>query len=180
MFDGSVAPARGRGRGLSDRVPRTASVAAPVRAAHGRGPRRGGRRRAGGVHAAGGAGPAAGGGASVAARRGGEPGPGPGPDAAAAGAPAGRDAAGAVPTGGAGRPGGAARAHRRGCAARSAELSERDARMLLMREEGFKYAEIAEVLGVKSTSVGALVARALKRFAKAYESLETRADGTSD
>lgn len=60
-----------------------------------------------------------------------------------------------------------------------AELSERDARMLLMREEGFKYREIAEVIGVKSTSVGALVARALKRFAEAYEAME-EADGTSD
>jgi len=60
-----------------------------------------------------------------------------------------------------------------------AELSERDAQMLLMREEGFRYAEIAEVLGVKSTSVGALVARALKRFVRAYESLEG-ADGSSD
>lgn len=60
-----------------------------------------------------------------------------------------------------------------------AELSERDARMLLMREEGFKYAEIAEVFGVKATSVGALVARALKRFARAYGSQE-EADGTPD
>jgi len=60
-----------------------------------------------------------------------------------------------------------------------AELSERDARMLLMREEGFKYAEIAEVFGVKTTSVGALVARALKRFARAYGSLE-EADATPD
>ena len=60
-----------------------------------------------------------------------------------------------------------------------AELSERDAQMLLMREEGFRYVEIAEVLGVKSTSVGALVARALKRFVRAYESLEG-ADGSSD
>lgn len=59
------------------------------------------------------------------------------------------------------------------------ELSERDARLLLMREEGFKYAEIAEVLGVKSTSVGALVARALKRFARAYGS-EDGVDATSD
>ena len=47
-------------------------------------------------------------------------------------------------------------------------LSERDRRMLLMREEGFKYTEIAEVLGVRPTSVGALVARALKRFARVY------------
>lgn len=59
------------------------------------------------------------------------------------------------------------------------ELSERDARMLLMREEGFKYAEIAVVLGVKSTSVGALVARALKRFASAYGSMD-EADATPE
>jgi RNA polymerase sigma-70 factor (ECF subfamily) len=47
-------------------------------------------------------------------------------------------------------------------------LSERDRQMLLMREEGFRYAEIAEAVGVRPTSVGALVARALKRFSAAY------------
>ena len=47
-------------------------------------------------------------------------------------------------------------------------LSERDRQMLLMREEGFRYSEIAEAVGVRSTSVGALVARALKRFSAAY------------
>lgn len=51
-------------------------------------------------------------------------------------------------------------------------LSERDRRMLLMREEGFKYKEIAEALGVSPSSVGALVARALKRFARAYGTLD--------
>ena len=40
--------------------------------------------------------------------------------------------------------------------------------MLLMREEGFRYTEIAEAVGVRSTSVGALVARALKKFSAAY------------
>ena len=40
--------------------------------------------------------------------------------------------------------------------------------MLLMREEGFRYSEIAEAVGVRPTSVGALVARALKRFSAAY------------
>lgn len=61
-------------------------------------------------------------------------------------------------------------------------LSDRDARMLLMREEGFKYSEIAVALGVKSTSVGALVARALKRFAQAYDSVAAvkEADGTHE
>ena len=47
-------------------------------------------------------------------------------------------------------------------------LSERDRQMLLMREEGFRYTEIAEAVGVRSTSVGALVARALKKFSAAY------------
>ena len=48
------------------------------------------------------------------------------------------------------------------------QLSERDRQMLLMREEGFRYAEIAEAVGVRPTSVGALVARALKKFSAAY------------
>ena len=55
-------------------------------------------------------------------------------------------------------------------------LSERDRQMLLMREEGFRYTEIAEAVGVRSTSVGALVARALKKFSAAYEAVgETNA-----
>jgi RNA polymerase sigma-70 factor (ECF subfamily) len=47
-------------------------------------------------------------------------------------------------------------------------LSERDRQLLLMREEGFRYAEIARVVGVAPSSVGTLVARALKRFAEVY------------
>lgn len=49
------------------------------------------------------------------------------------------------------------------------ELSERDRTMLLLREEGFKYSEIAEVVGVKPSSVGTLLARALRRFEEAYD-----------
>jgi RNA polymerase sigma factor (sigma-70 family) len=49
------------------------------------------------------------------------------------------------------------------------ELRPRDRQMLLMREEGFRYAEIAEAVGVLPRSVGTLVSRALKRFKKAYE-----------
>lgn len=49
-----------------------------------------------------------------------------------------------------------------------ARLPDRDRQMLLMREEGFKYREIAEAVGVRPTSVGALVARALKKFSAAY------------
>lgn len=48
-------------------------------------------------------------------------------------------------------------------------LHERDRTMLLMREEGFSYREIAEVVGVAPGSVGTLLARALGRFKEAYE-----------
>jgi len=47
-------------------------------------------------------------------------------------------------------------------------LSERDRTLLLMREEGFAYQEIADVVEVKTTSVGSLLARALARFEEAY------------
>lgn len=48
------------------------------------------------------------------------------------------------------------------------QLAERDRQLLLMREEGFRYAEIAEVVGVAPASVGTLIARALKRFVEVY------------
>ena len=51
-------------------------------------------------------------------------------------------------------------------------LNERDRRMLLLREEGFKYREIAEMLGVKTGSVGTMLARALEQFAEAYDGPE--------
>ncbi len=51
------------------------------------------------------------------------------------------------------------------------ELSERDRTMLLMREEGFKYAEIATAVGVASGSVGTLLARAARRFAETYTAM---------
>lgn len=50
-----------------------------------------------------------------------------------------------------------------------AKLSERDRQMLLMREEGFRYSEIAKVIDVAPGSVGTLLARALKRFSKALD-----------
>lgn len=50
------------------------------------------------------------------------------------------------------------------------ELKPRDRQMLLMREEGFSYAEIAEATEVADTSVGALLSRALNRFEEAYRS----------
>lgn len=56
-------------------------------------------------------------------------------------------------------------------------LSERDREILLMREEGFRYAEIARVIGVKPSSVGTLLARALRRFAEAYEAVPAASAG---
>jgi RNA polymerase sigma-70 factor, ECF subfamily len=48
-------------------------------------------------------------------------------------------------------------------------IPERDRQLLLMREEGFKYDEIASVIGVAPASVGTLIARALKKFMTEYE-----------
>jgi len=49
-----------------------------------------------------------------------------------------------------------------------AQLSERDQQLLLMREEGFRYQEIAEVVGVAPGSIGTLIARATRRFTEIY------------
>jgi RNA polymerase sigma-70 factor (ECF subfamily) len=57
------------------------------------------------------------------------------------------------------------------------KLSDRDRQLLLMRAEGYKYEEIAGVIGVAPASVGTLIARALKRFVEAYRSLGA-ADGS--
>jgi len=48
------------------------------------------------------------------------------------------------------------------------QLGERDRQLLLMREEGFKYGEIAQVVGVAPGSVGTLIARAIRRFTDIY------------
>ena len=49
------------------------------------------------------------------------------------------------------------------------KLPDRDRQLLLMREEGFKYEEIAGVIGVAPALVGTLIARALRRFVEAYK-----------
>jgi RNA polymerase sigma-70 factor (ECF subfamily) len=51
-------------------------------------------------------------------------------------------------------------------------LPERDRQLLLMREEGFKYEEIAHVIGVAPASVGTLIARAMRRFVDVYSTHE--------
>jgi RNA polymerase sigma-70 factor, ECF subfamily len=60
------------------------------------------------------------------------------------------------------------------------QLPERDRQLLLMREEGFKYDEIAQVIGVAPASVGTLIARALKKFVAAFEAREAAHDDPRD
>jgi RNA polymerase sigma-70 factor (ECF subfamily) len=50
-----------------------------------------------------------------------------------------------------------------------ARLAPRDRQMLLMREEGFRYEEIAGAIAVAPGSVGTLLARALRRFTAVYD-----------
>ena len=56
-------------------------------------------------------------------------------------------------------------------------VSERDGEMLLLRQEGFSYREIAEIAGVSHRSVGTILARALQRFS-AELSKEEEGNGT--
>jgi RNA polymerase sigma factor (sigma-70 family) len=57
-------------------------------------------------------------------------------------------------------------------------LPSRDREVLLLRQEGFSYKEIARVVNVSPTSVGTLLARALQRFESAYTK-ERQGNGTS-
>ena len=47
-------------------------------------------------------------------------------------------------------------------------LPERDRRLLILRHEGFSYREIAEALGVATSSVGTLLARATAAMSQSY------------
>jgi RNA polymerase sigma factor (sigma-70 family) len=49
-------------------------------------------------------------------------------------------------------------------------LDERDRTLLLMREEGFSYRELAGAIGVQASSVGTLLSRARTRFEAAMNS----------
>lgn len=53
-----------------------------------------------------------------------------------------------------------------------AQLAERDRQLLLMREEGFRYDEMARAVGVAPSSIGTLLARALRRFSEVYRADE--------
>jgi len=48
-------------------------------------------------------------------------------------------------------------------------MEERDRLLLIMKHSGYSYEEIAEVLGVKKTSVGTLVARAHRKFKEHFQ-----------
>lgn len=54
-------------------------------------------------------------------------------------------------------------------------LPRRDAQLLIMRSSGFGYAEIAGVLGIALNSVGALLARAERKFELLYPTGEKHA-----
>ncbi len=60
------------------------------------------------------------------------------------------------------------------------KLSDRDRQMLLMREEGFRYREIAAVVNVAPASVGTLLARAVRRFEKALDPVYIEDESNSD
>ena len=57
------------------------------------------------------------------------------------------------------------------------KLAPRDREVLLLRQEGFSYKEIAQVVNVAPTSVGTLLARALERFESVYAK-ENMGNGT--
>ncbi|HEX2189667.1 MAG TPA: sigma-70 family RNA polymerase sigma factor [Longimicrobiaceae bacterium] len=50
-------------------------------------------------------------------------------------------------------------------------IPARDRELLLMREEGFSYAEMARATGTAPGSVGTLLARALRKFTQAYQTV---------
>ena len=54
-------------------------------------------------------------------------------------------------------------------------LSERDRLLLLLREEGLTYREIADVIGISPTLVGPLLTRAQRRFVRLYHDATTEA-----
>lgn len=50
-----------------------------------------------------------------------------------------------------------------------ARMHFRQAQILFLRHQGYTYAELAEIVGVKTSSVGTLLARAERAFAKQYK-----------
>ncbi|MBV7274472.1 sigma-70 family RNA polymerase sigma factor [Clostridium sp. PL3] len=55
-------------------------------------------------------------------------------------------------------------------------LSSRDRMCLLLKFSGYKYSEIAEVIGVDKNSIGTLISRAQTKFKKNYLNSENRGE----
>lgn len=58
-----------------------------------------------------------------------------------------------------------------------AEIKPRSAQLLILRHSGLSYAELARATGIKSASVGTLLARAEAEFADHYRALEGAQEG---
>jgi RNA polymerase sigma-70 factor (ECF subfamily) len=57
------------------------------------------------------------------------------------------------------------------------QLSEKDREALLLKAEGFRYAEIASALGLAQGAVGTTLARARRRLVEAYRAGRKQDDG---
>lgn len=55
-------------------------------------------------------------------------------------------------------------------------LPSRDRMCLVLKFSGYKYSEIAEIIGVDKNSVGTLISRAQRKFKESYLSLEERGE----
>ena len=53
-----------------------------------------------------------------------------------------------------------------------AKMKKRPAKILILRHSGFSYAEIAEAIGIASSSVGTLLARAEREFERRWKAME--------
>lgn len=54
-----------------------------------------------------------------------------------------------------------------------AQLPERQSKLLLLRNAGLSYAEVADLLNIPSSSVGTMLARAERQFVEAYKQAES-------
>lgn len=61
-----------------------------------------------------------------------------------------------------------------------AKLKPRSAKLLILRESGFSYDELAGMIGVSPTSVGTLLARARKQFEEAYRTMAVDSEREED
>jgi RNA polymerase sigma factor (sigma-70 family) len=59
------------------------------------------------------------------------------------------------------------------------QLSERDRQILLLRYSGYRYEEIAQILGIRQEIVGTVLSRAQQRFKRLYQREEGVAHASS-